>query len=1054
MRDEEAGSTRDDKIVVDVAELEPARAARGPAAPRVHADGSDPGRALPTPAAGSSKTVAGLVSNQTVVLRAAPPVIGKPRAPKPTSQTSIGAGIFAAPRTITGEQWAEGEMPSVGAHIHHYELIRELGAGGMGTVYLARDERLGRKVAIKVLQSQAPELALRFLIEARATARCHHENIVVIYEVGQVNPSQPYMVLEFLKGQPLSDQLPEGQPLPVPRCVELLTPVLRALVCAHAEGIVHRDLKPDNIFVTDAGGIKVLDFGIAKVFAEDASEAAAPALTDEQRRQAASRDTGLTMPGTMMGTLQYMAPEQFGIGIEIDARTDVWAMGVILFRMLTGRGPLYPLEGNELLVTAIMDQPMPRLRDVAPQLPRALADVVDRCLMKDPAERWPTAAALLDALAPFSPGRYSPRALGQDESPYAGLASFQESDAGRFFGRSREIAAAALRIRDRPIMAIAGPSGVGKSSFVRAGLVPALKAAGENWECHVLRPGRNPLAALAGVTARLMQQDNGEGAANVAEDVEEQQFQLGKLREQPGHLGMVLRQRAKRTGRKVLLFVDQFEELYTLAGSAAERLAFTAALAGAADDATAPIRLVLSLRSDYLDRVAEDPAFLAEVTSGLVFLNPPDREGKREALRLPAEMAGYRFESPAIIDDMLAHLERTPGALPLLQFAATRLWEKRDVARKLLSRASYDEMGGISGALATHADAVVEALPPASQALVRTLVLRLLTAERTRAIVPFDELAELAPTRGEAQRLIDHLVAARLLVVQTAADGAGGVATVELVHESLVTTWPTLRRWLDENSEDVAFLDQLRVAAKQWHDRGRAAGLLWRGDAAAEAIRFARRGRDVAMADVQRAFLAAVVADATRADRRRRQVLITIGAVLVLLLIAAGAALWKIRGAETKATEEAIAAKAAEGRARKALAEAQEQERQRQAAESAKAAALSDKAVIKGDLDQAYLELRDKAAQLEAALTTSETARTDAERLKGEAELARDAASKSQKDAEREAANAVAALAAAEAAKKEAQVQFANAEALRKQEEERRKRVEAQLGSAIVDTLK
>jgi serine/threonine protein kinase len=485
MRDEEAGSTRDDKIVVDVAELEPARAARGPAAPRVHADGSDPGRALPTPAAGSSKTVAGLVSNQTVVLRAAPPVIGKPRAPKPTSQTSIGAGIFAAPRTITGEQWAEGEMPSVGAHIHHYELIRELGAGGMGTVYLARDERLGRKVAIKVLQSQAPELALRFLIEARATARCHHENIVVIYEVGQVNPSQPYMVLEFLKGQPLSDQLPEGQPLPVPRCVELLTPVLRALVCAHAEGIVHRDLKPDNILVTRGGVPKLTDLGLAKVFAEDASEAAAPALTDEQRRQAASRDTGLTMPGTMMGTLQYMAPEQFGIGIEIDARTDVWAMGVILFRMLTGRGPLYPLEGNELLVTAIMDQPMPRLRDVAPQLPRALADVVDRCLMKDPAERWPTAAALLDALAPFSPGRYSPRALGQDESPYAGLASFQESDAGRFFGRSREIAAAALRIRDRPIMAIAGPSGVGQV-VVRARR-PGARAQGRRRELGVPR---------------------------------------------------------------------------------------------------------------------------------------------------------------------------------------------------------------------------------------------------------------------------------------------------------------------------------------------------------------------------------------------------------------------------------------------------------------------------------------------------------------------------------------------------------------------------------------
>src|SRR5205814_1459088 len=150
------------------------------------------------------------------------------------------------------------------------------------------------------------------------------------------------------------------------------------------------------------------------------------------------------------------------------------------------------------------------------------------------------------------------------------------------------------------------------------------------------------------------------------------------------------------------------EELYTQVADPAERAAYTQALSAVADDATSPLRVVLSVRSDFLDRVAEDPQFTSELSQGLFFLGPPNRDGLRDAIMQPAELAGYRFEVPAIVEDMLDRLETTPGALPLLQFAASKLWETRDPSRKLLTDASYRAMGGVAGALATHADNVVQ----------------------------------------------------------------------------------------------------------------------------------------------------------------------------------------------------------------------------------------------------------------------------------------------------------------------------------------------------------
>ncbi|RKH03078.1 serine/threonine-protein kinase PknK [Corallococcus sp. CA053C] len=1002
-----------------------------------------------TPAAVGATGMAGDLSDRTQaadvesLLGAAP--VESPARPSGTTSSISSSGISSSgissstwdgpSKPGTGDTAITGNGPRPGLRLQHYELIRELGSGGMGTVYLARDVRLGRRVAIKFLHSEDADITRRFILEARATARCSHENIVIIYEVGELGGS-PFMVLEFLQGQPLNKVLGK-QRLPAARAVELMVPVVKALACAHEQGIVHRDLKPENIVVTDSGAIKVLDFGIAKVLQGNEPPEAAPApVTGEQPRLHSVEGLGedvsnLTRKGAIMGTMAFMSPEQWGIGVPIDNRTDIWAVGLMLFRMIAGKHPLDPLRGPQLMVTGMLDEPMPKLRSMAPDVPQELAAVVDRCLLKRKEERFPDAASLLRALEPFLPGRFS-RELRVDESPYAGLSSFQEADADRFFGRTREIAALVNRINDRPLLAVVGPSGTGKSSFVRAGLVPVLKRSGVAWEALVIRPGRNPLSALASIVAPLLS-----SSTTIEDDLQEQQRLVERLHAEPGYVGNVLRSRARHERRRILLFVDQFEELYTLVPDARERLAFTACLSGIADDATSPIRVILSIRSDFLDRVPEDERFMAELGQGLYFLTAPHREGLRDALVQPAERAGYQFESPAMVDSMLEHLDATQGALPLLQFAATQLWEARDTTNRLLTQGAYEAMGGIAGALASHADSVLESLSPQERTLVRALFLRLVTPERTRAIVSLDELRELTKDTGEMQRLIDHLVQARLLVVQTGGGATG--ATVEIVHESLLHSWPTLRRWLDEGQEDSAFLEQLRNAARQWQGKNLDPHLLWRGELVEEAQRFQRRYRGE-LPQSQQDFLAAVFAQAKKGKRLKRALLVGSATFLGLLVVAAVVALVVIRNAQQEAERQAQAAQeseiiaraaaasaqSAETEAKERLAEVQAKELERQKAQQAAEAANAQVAL-------ANQELLSKNDELGSALERAQEAQLRARFAKKRAEES----AESEREAREEAIRAAQKLST-----------------LLAREKERVQRLQSQLGSPVIEVLK
>ncbi len=789
-------------------------------------------------------------------------------------------------RTLGAPDLAPFGLLPPGRMIAGYRIEGRAGAGGMGVVYRAVNVELGRLVAVKVI---APALAGddafrdRFRSESRRAAALEHPNVLPVYRSGEEDGSL-YIAMRYVDGPSLQELIDRRGRLPVGAAVRVVSQVADALDAAHAHGLVHRDVKPGNVLISEADGeerVSLADFGLAVPVA----------------RRVAGGD------GRHAGTPAYLAPEQIR-GDPVDARTDVYSLGCLLFHALTGRVP-FVAEGVQATMAAHLVEPPPRPSELVPGLPAGLDEVVGRAMAKRPEDRFagagllaaaaraaradvvvsydprdegvarslaarlsgqglethlargraaddlssalaclvligrgelagwarPALAAaaavastdpgfrLVPVLLPGAPDPFDPRlshlagrafvdlrggtddphavrdlmravgasppevvsapARAREASPYRGLESFREEDAPLFFGRDRETSLLVEKLGAGRFLAVLGASGSGKSSLVRAGLVPALRAADDAVRVVTLTPGTTPLGALAVQLAAVAPP-----TAPSADDLRDDVRALDRAGEAPAA--------AAGARARLLIVVDQFEEVFSVTSSARDRRAFIDGLVYASTIPGGRTTVVVAMRSDFYPRCADHPALSALVAEHQLLVGPLSPDGLRDAIEEPARRAGLELE-PGLVRRILADVSTEPGHLPLLEHLLLELWRRR--RGRLLTLEAYAACGGVGGALARRANEVYAGLSADQQAVARRVLLRLTQpgedTEDTRRRAP---LAELTGGGGgdDARRVVEAMSAARLMVVTS--DEVTGEPAVEVAHEALIRAWPRLRR--------------------------------------------------------------------------------------------------------------------------------------------------------------------------------------------------------------------------------------------------------------------
>jgi WD40 repeat protein/DNA-binding SARP family transcriptional activator len=526
-------------------------------------------------------------------------------------------------------------------------------------------------------------------------------------------------------------------------------------------------------------------------------------------------------------------------------------------------------------------------------------------------------------------GGHEARAVG--ECPFRGLAAFREKDAPFFFGREQFTERFLAAIQQQPLVVLAGSSGSGKSSAVFAGLVPRLRAA-RDWLVADLRPGTHPFRALA--TALVAVQSPALG------DVD-RLLEAGKLAEAlaAGDLDLcdVLEPALQGQGqaRRLLLVVDQFEELYTLCPELAVRRRFVDALLTAAERSGLRrepcLVILLTMRADLTGQALAYRPFADALQEAALLLGPMNRDELRTAIEKPAEAQGAAFEA-GLVQRILDDVGQEPGNLPLLEFALTLLWERH--RHGWLTHAAYEEIGGVAGALARYADEVYGGLEEAEQAAARRVFAQLVLpgegTEDTRRRAARAEVGE------ENWGLVQHLADKRLVV--TGRDTAGG-ELVEVVHESLIQGWGQLRVWIEAGRAFRTWQERLRGALHHWEAAGRDEGILLRGAPLAEAEGWLaeRAGelsepeRDFILAGAEQRECDAAEREAQRqrelegarqlaAERARAAAWLALALVVALAAVVLAAGLWN-RSANL-ATEKAAAAQVAQAASTQSVREA------------------------------------------------------------------------------------------------------------------------------------
>lgn len=563
------------------------------------------------------------------------------------------------------------------------------------------------------------------------------------------------------------------------------------------------------------------------------------------------------------------------------------------------------------------------------------------------------------------------QAPAADFNPYVGLRTFEEKDAHLFFGRDALTAELVDKLRQWPFLAVMGPSGSGKSSVVRAGLIPELKGGAlpgsEGWLYAIFKPGGRPLDALAVALAQLKGGESAEAVLSMRRLLAE---------DERGLLLAVDLLLGDGASRRLVLVVDQAEELVTLAPAdkdaraaheAAQTIPFVRQLLSAVSAVQTPLRLVITLRADFLHRVAEHPELARWIAEHDVIVSAMTPEELASAIYDPALAAGGEFEA-GLAEELVEQVAGKPGALPLLEYTLSKLWEQRD-GEGLMTWAAFKAMGGVEGALAARADAILhEKYGEDERQQLRHLLLRLIQPgegaldSRRRALL--DELTPAGRTPDEVQALLKPLVDERLLT--TGRDPATGEETAEVSHEALIRAWPTLREWIENGREDLRFQLQVEEAAREWEASNASEDFLWSGLRLGNAEAWLARA-DPQLSERENLFLAASRAaaaqreekaaaarrerealleakaeearkraEAERTNSRRLRIFAGVGAVLLALAVLTSLLAWGQKSLADRKTVEAVQAQQ-EAERQTELAQASENKAQEKAEEAVKA---------------------------------------------------------------------------------------------------------------------
>ncbi len=522
--------------------------------------------------------------------------------------------------------------------------------------------------------------------------------------------------------------------------------------------------------------------------------------------------------------------------------------------------------------------------DRVPALLSGLGDPIDLIKLKQ--EGWDLSQdiAFRRALGP-SAARLTPATLEIAANPYKGLLSFEEADAAYFFGREALTNELVMRLSDTSFLAVVGPSGSGKSSVVRAGLIPALRSGAilgsERWAIAEMVPGAQPLEELEAALLRV--------AVNPPASLMEQ------LERDTHGLLRAVKRVLPPDDSVLVLVIDQLEEVFTLVDDENRRTHFLSSAAAAVNDPRSRLRIVTTLRADFYDRPLLYRGFADLMRAYIEAVIPLSPDELERAIANPAKRVNVGLE-PGLLAAMLGEVVDEPGALPLLQYALTELFDRREA--NILTLHAYREIGGVAGALAGRADELFEGLSADGQEACHQLFLRLVTlgegTEDTRRRVPRAELEALEIDQHALVRALDAFGASRLVSFDR--DLRTGKPTVEVAHESLLRVWGRLRDWIEAARDDVRMHRRLAVATTEWADADRDPSFLLRGAHLAQFETWATTSR-IALTVVEREYVdasfgarealrAAELAEAERQRRTNRRLRVLLAGVAVFLALA------------------------------------------------------------------------------------------------------------------------------------------------------------------------